>query len=76
METNNKRRKVHVTREVFVSEGEQKIIMQPTPEWDGSVELRLSEYDNSLQTLPFYLNSEEIDVFCQQLKELREYIQK
>lgn len=67
---------MNIFTEVYTCGGEQKILIQPTPEWNGSIEIYLSESDGSKCSPPFYLNKEEVETLYQQMKQMIEYINK
>lgn len=63
---------IHVVTEVY-NHTEQKLLIQPTPEFDG-IEVYIKEVDGeSNSSGAFYINKEELTVIIKKLQEMMEY---
>jgi len=62
---------IHVTTEVY-NHAEQKLLIQPTPEFDG-IEIYIQELLND-SSEAFYINKEELPVIIKKLQEMMDYV--
>ncbi len=61
-----------ITTEVY-NHCEQKVLIQPTPEFDG-IEIYIQEIDGSKSSGALYINKEELPYIIQKLQEMMEYV--
>jgi len=57
----------------FVNHTEQKIIIQPTPEYDG-ITLCFGDLDDKNYSELLYINKEELPFIIEELEQMMEYI--
>jgi len=53
---------------------EQKMLIQPTPEFDG-IEIYIQELDTKDLSGAFYINKGELPVIIEKLKEMMNYVE-
>ena len=62
---------IHVTTEVY-NHAEQKLLIQPTPEFDG-LEIYIQELLKD-SSEAFYINKDELPVIIKKLQEMMDYV--
>lgn len=61
-----------ITTEIY-NEAEQKMLIQPAPEFDA-IEFYTSEVDGSRQSGAFFITKEELPIIIGKLQEMMNYI--
>ena len=64
--------KTWVTAEIF-NEADQKMLIQPTPEFDG-IEFYTSKEDGGYKTGAFYIKPNELRVIIENLEKMMNYV--
>ena len=59
----------------FVTDNEQKIIIQPTPEFDG-ITLSFCEQDDTHDSGLLYINKEELPFIIEELEKMMNYVKE
>jgi hypothetical protein len=63
---------IWIKTEIY-TQAEQKILIQPTPEFDG-ITAHIKELDGSEGLGEFYITPEELPIIIKKLQEMMEYV--
>lgn len=64
--------KTWITTEIY-NHCEQKLLIQPTPEFDG-IEVHIQEVGVNKESDAFYINKEELAIIIKQLQNMMDYV--